>query len=37
MIEVYYWFVYTTMLWALEVGWGAARVAWWLMSKGEYQ
>jgi hypothetical protein len=31
------WFVYTTMLWALVVGWGGARVVWFLMSRREYQ
>jgi hypothetical protein len=31
------WFVYTTALWALVVGWGWARVVYYLLSRREYR
>jgi prolipoprotein diacylglyceryltransferase len=31
------WFVYTTMLWALVMGWSGARVVYYLLSRREYR
>jgi ABC-type uncharacterized transport system permease subunit len=31
------WFVYTTALWALVMGWSGARVVYYLLSRPEYR